>query len=306
MSGPVGPSAAGGCERPDAADPLDAADRATAAAPRRIIVALDASPDGRTALRAALDLAGPLDARVEAVHVEDEHVVRAASLSLVREQVTVAGGRRRVEHLEVRRELRVQARRLREDARRIAQATGRRLTFRHERGPVRDVLHEAAEEADIVAAGVRGRSRIRGAGRTARTLAFRARAPVLLATQGKGRARSVTVAWEGSPGAERALRLGMRLAAALGGGMCVLEVGPGAATGDERLRERLEPRLRAAGIRASFVPAARGAAGVARRLGDVGPGLLVAPRRLVGGGRAELDSLLRASLGPVVVVGEAA
>jgi len=284
-----------------AGGPAPAAD-----APRRILVALDASPDGQAAFRAALDLAGALGARIEAVHVEDEHVARAASLSLVREQVTVAGGRRRVEHLEVRRELRVRARRLREDAERTARASGLRLAFRHERGPVRGVLHQAAGEADLVAAGVRGRSRIRGAGRTARTLAFRAPAPVLLATHGRGRARSVTVAWDGSPGAERALRLGARLAAALGGGMCVLEAGPGAAAGEEALGQRLEPRLRAAGVRASFIPTARGAAGVARRLGDVGPGLLIAPRRLVGGERAELDRLLRASLGPVLVVGEAA
>jgi nucleotide-binding universal stress UspA family protein len=212
------------------------------AAVRRILVALDASRTSIDALGAAAALAARLGAELAGLFVEDENLLRLAGLPVAR-QISVHGGAGRpVAGIEG--ELRALAARAREAV--AAAAAPHRISwsFRVARGQVAGEVVSAAGEADLLVVGwaghrVAGR---RGPGETARAAAARAPAPVLILTRGLEVGRPLLVAWDGSPGAERALDFAARLEAAGLGTLTLLLAAPDRAASD-RLREQARARL---------------------------------------------------------------
>lgn len=206
-------------------------------APRRILVALDASRTSLEALRAAAALAARLGAELTGLFVEDENLLRLAGLPVARQLSVHGGAGRPVADIEG--ELRALAARAREAV--AAAAAPHRISwsFRVARGQVAVEVVSAAGDADLLVVGwaghrVAGR---RGPGETARAAAARSPISVLILTRDVHVGRALLVAWDGSPGAARALDLAARLEAAGLGTVTLLLVAADRAASARLLQE---------------------------------------------------------------------
>jgi nucleotide-binding universal stress UspA family protein len=122
---------------------------------RRILVALDASPESLAALEHAADLAARLQAELAGLFIEDEDLLNLARLPFAREvsRLTRAGRALDAEILEE--ELRAQAALSRRALKEMAEAMNLRWSFRVLRGRVERELETAASETDLLALGRR-------------------------------------------------------------------------------------------------------------------------------------------------------
>ena len=183
---------------------------------RRITVALDSSPHARAALAAAVDLAARLHAKMDALFVEDITYAYLAELNLGREFVMSSGRSQPFDPQAIEGWYRRQA----ADARRMAEALARdrhlAISFRVVRGKVDVEVVTAARDADLLVLGVAGRSEVLRPQPGSTALAAAARAPgsVLLIRPGTRVAGHAVVAYDGSPGAVRALEAAAMLAEA--------------------------------------------------------------------------------------------
>ncbi len=122
-------------------------------APRRILVALDASVGSFAALEAAADLAGRSQAELLGLFVEDANLFRIARLPSARHVGLPSGADETLDVRAVENQLRAVAAR----ARSALEAAGRRMqvrvTFQVARGHVAREVALAAEEADLLILG---------------------------------------------------------------------------------------------------------------------------------------------------------
>ena len=218
---------------------------------RRILVALDASPDSLAALEAAAELAAALDAELAGLFVEDVRLVQAAALSLARAVNVPSATEREFDLDAIERELRVQAARIRRELSAIGERLQVRWTMRVARGEVAAEVIGAAREADLLMIGRGGRLRARDVrlGSVARAAATEAPAPVLFLRAGTRIARPILVTYDGSPGAERALALAADLAHPGDGGVTVLVESADEAEA-RRLQAKAAARLADMGVQA--------------------------------------------------------
>lgn len=176
---------------------------------RRILVAVDASHHSIAALEAAVELATRFQAELLGLYVEDINLLRLAQLPFAREVGTFSAGVRRLDVTEVERQIRVQTVR----ARRIFESrTGRtevQWSFRVTRGSVPQEVVTAASDADLLVVGRAGWSLLRKGrlGTTARAIVARSPSMALLLPGGACLASPVTVVFDGSARAERALEV---------------------------------------------------------------------------------------------------
>ena len=221
---------------------------------RRILVALDASPHSQAALEAAAELAVGLKAEVLGLFVEDVNLLKLAGSSFAWEMGFFSASRRQLSTLEIERQLRAQASRVR---RNLAMTAGRAQvawSFRVVRGAIASELLAAASKADLIILGktgwsVAGRRRL---GSTARTVLAQATCLTLVLQQGARLRLPVVVVYDGSPTAHRALDASTHLVRGKNGYLTVLILAdePGMAKSlqtdvAEWLRERgMEARYR--------------------------------------------------------------
>lgn len=184
----------------------DGAERFTV---RRITVALDSSPHARAALAAAADLAARLHAELSALFVEDITYAHLAALNIGRELV-MSSGRVQAQPFDpeaveswYKREA-AEARRLAETLARERQVA---CAFTVVRGRVDVEVLSAAGGADLLVLGIAGRSAMltRRPGSTALAAAARAPRSVLLLRPNMRLAGHALVAFDGTPGAAKAL-----------------------------------------------------------------------------------------------------
>lgn len=123
---------------------------------RRILVALDASPQSMAALKAAAELAANLGAELSGIFVEDINLVRLGGLPAVHEVGRLSGLSRELDDRRIAHQLRGQAARVRQAMREIAARTRIRWSFRVLRGSIDSQLLEAAAGADLVILGKAG------------------------------------------------------------------------------------------------------------------------------------------------------
>ncbi len=164
---------------------------------KRILVALDASSRGRAALEAAVRLAIETSAELQGLYVEDEDLVRLASLPFAREVDFTSASTRPLRAASMERELQAAA----QEAQRAFAGALQRLdlnwTFRVVRGTVPATSLAAAGDVDLLVIGQQGRS-------------SRMMTGGFLPTR-PGRQRRVVAVFDGSPAAFRAIELASRL-----------------------------------------------------------------------------------------------
>ena len=211
----------------------------TASGFRRVLLALDPGADYRAALSEAIRLAASLQAELSTLFVEDAGLLDASRHSFVRRYAPMGEGWQPFGENELAEAMRGHAERVR---RAVAEAATRdhlSWTFTVVRGDVEAEALSAARDADLI---------VLGAGQDVLQAALR---PPSLARMGpRARERSVlyvrrkaptatrlTIAYDGSDGAARALAVAARLAQP--GGLTIALTGAG-----EEASQALEARAR--------------------------------------------------------------
>jgi nucleotide-binding universal stress UspA family protein len=174
----------------------------------RILVAFDTSARGRAALKTAVRLALNTSAELQGLFVEDEDLVRLASLPFACEVDFASAASRQLQSVSMERALRAAA----EETQNVFSSALRQLnlqwTFRIVRGTVTQQSLAAAADVDLLVIGQQGRS------------------PRIMAGEylpkRSGRGKRVVAVFDGSPSAFRTLELANVLADAHAPALSVL------------------------------------------------------------------------------------
>lgn len=172
---------------------------------RKILIALDASPNSLAALRGAAELASLLDAELSAVYVEDINLVRYSSFPFAREVGYYSA--RVVEHDQYSMELqlRAQASRARKALLEIADRQNLRTEFRVARGLIAQEVLRAAADVDLLILGRAGWSRGRRLGSTARLVISQSPNHALIMPQGEKFRLPLGLVFDGTEASYRVL-----------------------------------------------------------------------------------------------------
>jgi nucleotide-binding universal stress UspA family protein len=172
---------------------------------RRILVALDASPQSLAALEAATQLASRFEAELIGIFVEDINLIRLAHLPFAREVSRFSATPRHLDSPQIELQLRARARRVHQAMAAMTKDTGLRWSFRVARGVISVELIAAALEADIVILGKTGWSGRRRVGSTTRTMIVQSPRQVLILQRKVRLGVPITVAFDGSETGHKAL-----------------------------------------------------------------------------------------------------
>ncbi len=181
---------------------------------RRILVAMDTSPESRAALEVAAGLAASLRSDLAGLFVEDQELFDLAGLPFAREISLAQATQRALDPQRLHQEIRAQM----ALARGIFEEEARRLrlhaTFDVVRGRIEREIAASAQTADLIAL-ARAMGGLGPIGRAARAALAHAPAAVLIVGRTPPRVRSpITVPFGGSPADERALRIAASIAKA--------------------------------------------------------------------------------------------
>ena len=191
----------------------------------RILVALDASPHSQMALRAAAKVAAAMQAELHGLFVEDATFFHLCNSPFCREIGLRTAVVRQLEQHTVERQLRVLAAEMRRSLARVASEAQVRWSFQVARGAVEQELLAAAEHAALLSLGRAGWLAGSRLGSTTRTIVQRTLRPLLILGNRDGLLHPLTVLYDGSPSADRALTLAVRLAQQNSQTLAVLLVG---------------------------------------------------------------------------------
>jgi nucleotide-binding universal stress UspA family protein len=246
---------------------------------RRILVALDASPHSQTALEAAAELAVGLKAELLGLFVEDINLLRLTQLPFAREIGFFSTSRRQLSTLDLERELRAQASRLRRTLSLAARRAQIPWSFRVVRGVIASELLTAALEADLLILGKVGWSltRQKRLGSTARAVLSQATCLTLIVQRGARLELPVVILYDGSSVAHKALTAAARLVRGKNGYLTVLILadGPEAA---QALQTEVSQALRQRDLQARYRRLSGADLGkLTRLLQAEGCGMLVLP-----------------------------
>lgn len=220
-------------------------------APRRVLVALDASEPGEAALEAAAELASRVRAELAGLFVEDRRLLGLAR-AVHGWQVSLAtGAAAPVEARRLESDLAALAARARRALESVAARRGVRCSFRQVRGAVEAEVLAAAEPSDLLVLGWSGSSARFGRrlGGTARAALERASAPVLVLPARAGLRRAPWVLLQEGAGLERVLAAADLIAAGVPPTVVLLAPSMEAALD---LRQRATEALGPSAARAAF------------------------------------------------------
>lgn len=184
------------------------------AAVRRILVALDASPESLAALDQAANLAVRLHAELEGLFVEDQDLINLARQPFAREVCRLTSTVQSLDTAKLEQDLRSQAGMARNALRQKAEALRLRWSFRVVRGRIEGAIESAAGSADLLAIG-RRRQTIGGEalGRTSTKMAKRLGCSVLMALPAQPAPNApIAIVFTNSPCGDAALDMAQRTA----------------------------------------------------------------------------------------------
>lgn len=178
---------------------------------RRILVALDASTHSLAALELAAGLAASSNAELTGLFVEDTRLLRLAKAPHACE--VYAGKREALDTSRMEKNLRAQAEQAREALEATAERAQVRWSFRVVRGEVAAEVLSAASDADLLTVGRAGWFSMQRLRMGSNALAITASAPgaLLLVEHGVAFEPQALVLYDGSAGAQRALRMAEKL-----------------------------------------------------------------------------------------------
>ncbi len=201
---------------------------------RRILVALDSSPQSLAALEAAVQLAQSLGAKLRGVFVEDINLVRLAQLPNALEIGGASARTRTLNEQRMMLQLRGQAARAERILKAAADQAQVPWSFRVARGAIDAEIMEAATTADLVIlgrAGWSGKSRL---GSTARRFVSEGQSHTLVLESGEHLLPTLMVVYDGSERSQRALQTAMTMAKGGSGYLAVGIVADNVETARER------------------------------------------------------------------------
>jgi nucleotide-binding universal stress UspA family protein len=196
----------------------------------RVLVALDASPQSQAALRAAARVAAAMQAELLGLFVEDANLFHLCNSPFCREVGLRTAVVRQLESQTVERQLRVLAAEMRRSLARVAGEAQVHWSFQVTRGAVEHELLTAAENSVLLSLGRTSWLTGSRLGSTTRMVVQRTLRPLLILGNHDGLTHPLTVIYNGSPSADRALALAVRLAQRDGHALNIFLVGPDDAT----------------------------------------------------------------------------
>lgn len=220
---------------------------------KQILVALDGSPSSMSALENGVAMAARLGAELVGLFVEDINLLRATQLPFSQEISFFSSGFRPLEALELERQLRVQADRVRQVMERISIAKKISTMFRVARGSVAEEILNASKGADLLVLGKTGRS-LPGFGRSGsivRSVVIRRPGMTLVWHAHGAEIRPVVLTYDGSESAVKAVEVAVSLNEVLQSGLIVYLVAEGREKGDA-LRFEVSRKIDKLGARAVY------------------------------------------------------
>jgi nucleotide-binding universal stress UspA family protein len=182
---------------------------------QRIVVALDASPYSRVALKIAAELAASLGAKLISIFVEDATLLGLVDLPIVNEIDIRSGAVRPINRQSLEKELRALAREVESWTAEIAQGLDIPWEFRLLRGNIVAEIIEAARQADLISLGRFGWSltgKPRRLGSIARSVLQESSIPTLLLHEEIRRGQPIMVTFSGDEVETQILRMAAHLA----------------------------------------------------------------------------------------------
>jgi len=219
---------------------------------RRILVALDASPQSVAALRAAADLSAKLEAELLGLFVEDIDLLRLADSPYARELLLPAVIEVPLDRLTMERRLKAQAEQARTALAAVANQAKVTWSFRVVRGSVPSEILMAAAECDLLALGRIGWSLVKKAGLGSTALAaFNQAVPTLLLSSQTALTERPVVIWCGSPASARGVLVAAELAR-IGSGELTVLLPPAGQETNNHLRNQIADLLKGMNIQIHY------------------------------------------------------
>jgi nucleotide-binding universal stress UspA family protein len=180
----------------------------------RILVALDASAVNRSILQAAATLAVNLDAKLNALFIEDINLFRLAELPFSREIVYGSDTGREMNVANMERSVHMQTSRLRQLVETIAQQSQVNISFDVKRGDIATAICNASKQTDLLIFGKNTQliKQSLKVGTIAKTLLSSTHCNLMVLQHGAIIERPVVVAFDGSEVSQYAASLASRLA----------------------------------------------------------------------------------------------
>jgi nucleotide-binding universal stress UspA family protein len=180
----------------------------------RILVALDASAVNRSILQAAATLAVNLDAKINALFIEDINLFRLAELPFAREIVYGSDTGREMNVANMERSVHMQTSRLRQLVETIAQQSQVNISFDVKRGDIATAICNASKQTDLLIFGKNTQliKQSLKVGTIAKTLLSSTHCNLMVLQHGAIIERPVVVAFDGSEVSQYAASLASRLA----------------------------------------------------------------------------------------------
>jgi hypothetical protein len=262
---------------------------------RRILVAIDATPDSWAALDAAAELAAEMEAEILGLFVEDIKLLRLAESPYAREVAYPTAAGAPLDRARMESQLRAHSARAEKAVAAAGTREEVRWSFRSIRGEVTAEIRAAAGEADLLAIG-RSAWSIGLPARVSATALDLARSVtplLLLSERGLSTNARVIVHYDGSAGSQRALGVAMQLKRARRNGMTVLLAAPDAEA-TLKLQEDVESSIRGAKLEVRYRRVGLSdQADLLRALSAESPALFVLGARIPDGGQGALERVLR-------------
>lgn len=181
---------------------------------KHILVALDQTNLNRAFLQAATTLASQLNAKLNALFVEDINLLKLAELPFAREVISGTGAGRQISVAEMERSIQLQTDRMRKRVEAIAQQNQIEIMFNVLRGDIASVVCEASRQTDLLIMGKNTQlaGQNQKVGRITRTVLGSASCNLMLLQQGSLIAHPVAVFYTGSVSSQYALQVAIQLA----------------------------------------------------------------------------------------------